>query len=192
MFIVFEGIDGSGKSSCAIQILNNLKKQGHMVFLTHEPSNSIYGKQIRELFNKNNFNVDIEIDLLIKDRKEHLVKEILPAIQKGFIVISDRYYFSHVYQSIRGYNLDDLLNVNKKFALRPDLTIIFDLPHTIAYKRLKKYRKSLDCFEKNIDLKLIREEYLKFRNQEHVEIINASLPKQKVIENVERIVRNNL
>lgn len=94
-FIVFEGLDGSGQSTQSGLLRDFLIKKGYKVLLTKEPTlNSKFGKKIKRVLNKKERVSAKKLqELFTQDRKEHLEKTIIPALKKGEIVISDRYFF---------------------------------------------------------------------------------------------------
>ena len=93
LFIVFEGIDGTGKSTQVRLLTEKLKKLGYAVVATREPTDGPYGQKIRELFlDRNTVSQDEELELFMADRAQHVEQVIAPALSDGRIVISDRYY----------------------------------------------------------------------------------------------------
>lgn len=138
--IVFEGLDGSGQSTQAGLLRDFLVKKGYKVVLTKEPTlDSEAGKKIRKILDKKIKISPRELQkLFAKDRKEHLEKEILPALKKGKIVISDRYFFSSfAYGKASNISLDWLIKINKNFIL-PDLTFILKVSPEVCLERIEK------------------------------------------------------
>ena len=151
MFITFEGIEGSGKST-QIKLLKEffVKKSLNAVF-TREPGSSEVGKEIRSiLLNKENKILpQTEIFLIFADRLQHVHEFIKPKLTEGKIVISDRYYDSSIaYQGQReGINKTEINDLISKLDLpTPDITFLLDLPVELGLKRAKN-RASLDRFE---------------------------------------------
>jgi dTMP kinase len=103
-FIIFEGIDGTGKSTQLHLLAEKLKQLDYAVVSTREPTNGPYGKKIRELFvDRTAATLEEELELFIADRDQHVQEVIAPALADGSIVICDRYYLSTVaYQGARG------------------------------------------------------------------------------------------
>jgi dTMP kinase len=102
MFIVFEGIDGSGTTTQLHRVAVALQNHGHKIYKTHEPSNGPIGKLIREVL-KTNKQIDHRALALLfaADRVDHITREIKPALNSGAIVLCDRYLGSSlVYQGI--------------------------------------------------------------------------------------------
>jgi len=137
-FIVFEGIDGSGKSLQSEKAYNFLKNKNIRVYWTNEPSEKGLRKTIKEvIYSKSSVN-DAKLDSLLfsADRRYHIVTEIEPELEKGNHVICDRYYHSTLaYQSCEGLDLKWLKAINK-YARKPDITIIFDLSAEAAIERI--------------------------------------------------------
>ena len=172
-FISFEGIDGAGKSTHIDAFANLLKQRfpEREIVLTREPGGTELGEQLRQLLLNAPMNLETEALLMFAARREHLVQIIEPALLAGKIVISDRFTdASFAYQGGgRGLSIDKL-NVLEQWVqgkqnqtiLQPNLTILFDLPGSIAEARRSKVRTpdkfeqmDLDFFER------VRQEYLR-------------------------------
>ena len=172
-FISFEGIDGAGKSTHIDAFANLLKQRfpEREFVLTREPGGTELGEQLRQLLLNAPMNLETEALLMFAARREHLVQIIEPALLAGKIVISDRFTdASFAYQGGgRGLSIDKL-NVLEQWVqgkqnqtiLQPNLTILFDLPGSIAEARRSKVRTP-DKFEQmNLDFfERVRQEYLR-------------------------------
>ncbi len=187
-FIVLEGIDGCGKGTIATKLVEYLfrKNKKYSVILTREPTYGKYGARIRQILAKEKDPIAGAkkcFYLYVKDRKDHSKKLILPLYkQSGNIIISDRYYHSTVaFQHVQGNSMTKLIKVHKKF-LKPDLTIILDLPAKKAIGRCGGKEK----FEELNFLEKVRKVYLKFPVllDENILIINADQSKAKVLKDV--------
>ena len=171
MFITFEGIEGSGKST-QIQLLKEFfEKKAQKAFFTKEPGSSEVGKKIRSvLLNKENkIFPQTEIFLIFADRVQHVQEIIKPNINEGKIVISDRYYDSSIaYQGQReGVDKTEIYELINMLDLpTPDITFLLDLPVDIGLKRAKN-RASLDRFEsEEISFhEAVRQNYLDLQEQ---------------------------
>ena len=186
LFIAFEGIDGCGKSTQVKLLSGNLKKSGHKVYSTFEPTGSPIGSVIRDIFNHK-----IEADhrviagLFVADRLDHLLnksKGILKKMEEGYTVITDRYYFSsYAYHSVH-MPLDWVIKANSlsEELLRPDLNIYIDIDPEISMQRLNSGRSSLELYETVENLRLVRDKYLesieqlKFKEKVHISDGNRS------------------
>jgi dTMP kinase len=173
-FIVFEGIEGTGKTTLAKKAYEYLVAKGKSVLYTFEPTDGVYGKKIREAVDRLTF--ETEKDLFFRDRQEHVNNVIIPSMACGNIVICDRYYPSSViYQGTMSGNPHSVLLENEKAFPYPDLTIIIDCHSSIAMSRLKD-RRRLDKFERNeVNLEKMRQLYLEiFSRRKDVVVINGS------------------
>jgi dTMP kinase len=143
--IALEGVDGSGKSTQAEMLANSLEKDGHQVVLTREPTHGPAGQKLQRylLGPSRHLSPGEELELFIEDRRQHVDQIIKPALERGKVVITDRYYYSSVaYQGALGLDPNDILAANEAFAPAPDLVIILDLPVTEALGRLAKKGKA--------------------------------------------------
>jgi dTMP kinase len=140
--IAIEGIDGVGKTTQSNMLAKYLKAMGSKVRLLKEPSDSKYGKQIRQLAQDNRrLDPKEEYRLFIFDRKENLKNNIIPALNRQEIVILDRYYFSTAaYQGVLGIDPNAILKENEGFAPIPNIVILLDLPVDEALKRITENR----------------------------------------------------
>lgn len=154
MFITFEGIDLSGKSTQATLLYKNLKKKGKKVMLVREPGGTIVSEKIRKILldTKNKNMYPLTEFFLFSASRYQLTKEVIkPALKKGYIIICDRYYDSSTaYQGFGGLvNLKDINSINKIASenLVPDITFYVDIPIEESIKRKKKAKKINDRFE---------------------------------------------
>jgi dTMP kinase len=142
-FVCIEGLDGSGKSTQARLLAERLQKT-RRVLLTVEPSRGRIGTFIRQsyLYGENRLSSVVEALLFAADRVDHVQNEIVPALETGDVVISDRYVYSSLaYQGAAGLSLEWIEKVNSH-ALRPDIALFLDVDLETVMKRLKP-RKSL-------------------------------------------------
>ena len=183
VFIVLEGIDGAGKSTQAKLLKLWFEERGYEVVLTKEPTDTPFGKLIRRLvltggregiIDGAKISHEAEALLFAADRAEHVDKLIKPALESGKVVISDRYFYSSLaYQWARGLDLEWLIDLNR-FAIRPDVVILLDLPVKESMKRIKT-RSIKTEFDKIFELqKKVRENYLKLAERfPEIKIVNA-------------------
>ncbi|MGC8721667.1 MAG: dTMP kinase [Caldisericaceae bacterium] len=170
MFITIEGIDGCGKSTQAVLLKKAVEETGVKVLLTREPGGSSIGELIRNALLTKVMSNTTEFLLFAADRNEHIEGLILPALQSGTIVISDRFTDSSVaYQGYgRGVDIDFIKSVHNFITkgLYPDLTILIDVPPEISFERRKV--TSLDRIEKEgvSFLKTVRDGYIKIASEE--------------------------
>ena len=152
LFISFEGIDGCGKSTQADLLRSYLESKGEQVERLREPGGTALSEQIREiLLNPNNDKMDPSTEsILLSASRAQLTREIIiPALERGNVVICDRYADSTLaYQGYgRGINLEWLekLNAFATAGLKPDITLLVDLPVDEALNRMQS--KSFDRIE---------------------------------------------
>jgi len=192
IFVVMEGIDGAGKSTQAKLLAKWFEKKGYEVVLTKEPTDTAFGKLIRRLvltggkegiIDGARISHEAEALLFAADRAEHVHKLIKPSLESGKVVISDRYFYSSLaYQWARGLDLKWLIDLNR-FAVRPDLVVLLDLPVKESMKRING-RGIKTEFDKIVELqKKVRENYLKLAEMfPEIKIVNA----QNSIEDIHR------
>ncbi len=179
MYVVFEGIEGSGKSLQINFLKEFFKRKNINSLFTREPGSTEIGIEIRKiLLNEKfiNMNRFTEIFLYLADRAEHFNKIIEPNLNKFDIIISDRSYFSTiVYQGFgRGINIELLEQLNNIVVknIKPDYVILFDLPVEIGIKRALKRNEQTSNNESRFEKeqlefhKKIREGYLYFAKRE--------------------------
>lgn len=153
MFITFEGIDGSGKSSQARLLADSLLAAGRDVKLTREPGGSEGAEEIRRLLvegDPDRWSAETEILLFTAARRDHLEKTIEPALKTGQIVVSDRFADStRVYQGAARADLRDVVDAlhNQMIGREPDLTFIIDMDPAAALSRGLARRSGEDRFE---------------------------------------------
>jgi dTMP kinase len=186
LLILFEGIDGSGKTSLSEMLLAHLKGKGFAAVWFREPAGSKWGKKIRELANlKDSIPIEEELEYFIKDRQWNVKNNILPNLQENKIVILDRYYYSTAcYQGARGLDVAEIIKKNTAFAPEPDITLIVDVDVDTALQRIKRNREQeAKLFEKRDFLQKVRDNYLKLQGA-NIHIIDGTPPLQVVFEQV--------
>ena len=146
-FITIEGPDGSGKTSVIKLLTEQLQAADHCVYATREPGGSRISEQIREvILDVDNTLMDARTEALLyaAQRRQHLVEKVVPNLEAGKVVISDRFVHSSLaYQGIaRNLPIEDIWMINQ-FAIgnyRPDLTIVIDVPAEVGLERIYKAR----------------------------------------------------
>ncbi len=151
-FITFEGIDGAGKSSQIAALVAHLERKGHIVEQTREPGGTELGERLRELLLHQPMHLETEAMLMFAARCEHLALRILPALEAGRWVVSDRFSDATYAYQVGGRGLDPA-----KFAaleqwvhpgFQPALTLVFDLSPERAAQRLAGTGNVPDRFER--------------------------------------------
>ena len=154
--IVIEGIDGSGKSTCAKNLAEKLNSINIKTIYTFEPTHSHYGAKLREGMLSEDLDAEEELLLFVKDRKEHIEYMIKPALEEGYFIILDRYFYSSIaYQGAKGIDINQIINMHKDFIIKPDIVFIFHLPIDIALNRIISKRGIADRFENETYLKKV-------------------------------------
>ena len=145
---VLEGIDGTGKSTLSRSLAPWLRASGREVITSREPTDGPHGTALRQSAKTGRLSIEDEFDLFLKDRAEHVATLIAPALDRGAIVILDRYYFSTAaYQGARGLDPLAIIEANEKFAPIPDLVVLLDLDPAAGAARISRRGDVLDDFE---------------------------------------------
>ena len=141
LLIAFEGIDGSGKSTQLRLLAIYLRKKGFPVLETREPTDGPYGRKIRQLYNdRHGCTPEEELELFLNDRRQHVREVVRPALERGDIVLTDRYYYSTAaYQGAAGLDPEAILKRNS-FAPQPDLVLLLTLPPERGLARIRSGR----------------------------------------------------
>jgi dTMP kinase len=161
--IVFEGIDGSGKTSLSRMFHSYLLENGVPAVWLREPTDSPLGEKIRRIAQeKESISIQEELEYFLKDRRWDVENNILPALRSGKTVVLDRYYYSNAcYQGARGLDMDAILSMNRQFAPEADLVFIIDVDVDRALARISSTRQEVaKLFEKKDFLKKVRANYL--------------------------------
>ena len=200
LFIVIEGIDGSGKSEIVKMLHNYLfSKKKFRILTTREPTSGVYGKRIRSMLREEK-NPETSkknlLELFVKDREEHISNTITPFLSSKsdelHIAICDRYYYSNIaFQNAQGIPVEDIIKKNAKFP-KPDVTFILDVSPDMAIKRIGKRQK--EKFENVEFMGKIRQNFLNMKNfsEDDIIIIDASknikIVLEEIIGKVEKIL----
>ncbi|MCZ8238966.1 MAG: dTMP kinase [Leptospiraceae bacterium] len=162
-FIVFEGIDGSGKSTLSKNVFQLFVSKNIPTELFREPTNYDTGLRLRDfLKGKIRLNPDEQMKLFISDRRESVKRNIQPALSLGKIVLLDRYYFSTAaYQASEENSAQSILDLNLKENFpRPNKIFFLNINPESAMKRIQLNRNEIDVFENLEKLTSIRNNYL--------------------------------
>ena len=194
VFIVLEGIDGSGKTTLAKALKERMEAKGFRTELTAEPTSGTIGSLLRS---EKIGDPKAETLLFIADRSCHTA-EISSMLDEGISVISDRYYASTLaYQSaaLEGPSFDyDLLEeMNRAVVREPDITILLDLDPEESAGRVSGRGERLSKFERLEFQRRVRDNYLKIAEKHGFTILDASCPKEelcnKAMERIDDLLR---
>ena len=197
-FIVFEGIDGSGKSTQVRMLTDRLNSININSYPTMEPTDSPIGSMIHQIMT-GRMKTDNKViaSLFVADRLDHLLNDvngILKKIDDGITVVSDRYYFSsYAYHSV-DMPMDWVIQANSQSSelLKPTVTIFIDVDPDVAIDRISKNRSQMELFEKKSRLVEVRNKYFeafdKLRDDENILIIDGNKDPEAVSKNVWKYV----
>ncbi|MBN1272253.1 MAG: dTMP kinase [Candidatus Aminicenantes bacterium] len=172
VLIVFEGIDGSGKSTQVALLLDALAKKGISAVSFREPSDSRWGKEIKKkAVEAGSLRPEEELNLFQRDRKENVEKNLMPSLSEKKIVVLDRYYYSTMaYQGAKGINIEDIRKNNEKFAPLADLVFVLDVDEKLGLKRISNRKVKDIHFEEKKYLSQVRENFLNIKGKNIIHI----------------------
>jgi dTMP kinase len=180
VFIVIEGLDGSGKTTQSTLLARKLS-ENHKVLCTAEPSYGKIGAFIRNdcLYEERRLPTEAEALLFAADRIQHMQNELTPALSEGKIVICDRYIYSSLaYQGSAGLSLDWIKTINAR-AIEPDFALFIDVPPERVLQRLQRKRSVMETLKTQ---KRVREIYLKYVEKGELISIDGDRSKDVVAE----------
>jgi dTMP kinase len=186
VFIVFEGLDGAGKSIQIAMLRDWLKKKRINAIVTKEPTVNITGNILKLTLRMEKLSPVTDTLLFAADRAEHIDKVIKNNLKRGKVVIQERYVYANLaYQTAQGVSERFVKNVND-FAFKPDLVFLLDLPAEMALQRNwnvlyytpGKFEKSIQFNEK------VRRKYLELAKKYGMHIIDATKPQEEIFEDV--------
>lgn len=202
LFIVFEGGEGTGKTTAIESIYDWIQEKDLKCIKTREPGGIKISEEIRQvILDKDNTKMDGRTEALLyaAARRQHLVEKVLPALNEGYVVLCDRFIDSSLaYQGFaRGLGIDEVMSINK-FAIgeyMPDLSILFDLEPKIGLERIstsgEREINRLDLEKIDFHEK-VREGYNKVykENRHRIVKINAEQSKENVLKEIKKILEN--
>ncbi|MEO2601449.1 dTMP kinase [Clostridium butyricum] len=202
LFIVFEGGEGTGKTTAIESIYDWIQEKDLKCIKTREPGGIKISEEIRQvILDKDNTKMDGRTEALLyaAARRQHLVEKVIPALNEGYVVLCDRFIDSSLaYQGFaRGLGIDEVMSINK-FAIgeyMPDLSILFDLEPKIGLERIstsgEREINRLDLEKIDFHEK-VREGYNKVykENIHRIVKINAEQSKENVLKEIKKILEN--
>ena len=188
VLIVFEGIDGSGKSTQAEILLKRLQEEDVDVVYFREPSKGKWGRKIKKkALHPDSLTPEEELELFLKDRRENVEKNLKPALKKKRVVILDRYYYSTIaYQGAKGIDEKQIARMNEEFVVQPDLVFILDIDPQKGLERIENRKKKDRLFEREDYLAKVREIFRSFKGEKFVHI-DALKSKEEISREIEEI-----
>ncbi len=166
LFIALEGIDGSGKSTQAKMLEQQLAASGHKVYTTFEPTNGPIGSMIRSIL-KGEMKMDERAiaGLFVADRLDHLLNTengVIKKLEQGYTVITDRYYFSSYAYHGTHMDMDWVIAANAMSAslLKADITLFIDVAPEVSMMRLQARNEKIEIYETLENLKGVRAKYM--------------------------------
>jgi dTMP kinase len=198
-FIVFEGIDGSGKTTQLAKIAEWLISQGKSVLVTKEPGGTPFGQEVRKLLEMS-VCATTELLLFSADRKEHLNEVVRPALANNSIVLCDRFHYStDAYQWWgRQYEIPEnifFLNQLATDGLTPNLVLLFDVEVDTAMERVIKREEKTRIEREGVAFyERVRHGYLTMagKNPQLFSIVDANRSEDLVFERTKQIIMKRL
>lgn len=183
-FIALEGIDGSGKTTQVHQLKTFFEEKGYTVFITKNPTNRIIGKLIREILDGKVKLSPVSFQYLYSADRQLQQEELIPHLEKGEIVITDRYFWSAIAYGLTDkagkYSNEDMFMAAHSIMsmynqhMLPDYTFYLDISITTAFDRLMAMHKKGDIYEKKYKLEKVVHEYKRLRDKFPHEIIKIN------------------
>ena len=158
--LVFEGLDGCGKSTQIERLARALREAGGDVLLTYEPTDGPWGRRLREMARAGEpVAAEEELRWFVEDRREHVAQVLAPALEAGRIVLSDRYYLSTVaYQGARGLDWQGILEASEAEFPTPDLVLLLEIEPEAGLARVRARGEGVDgVFERRDFLERVAE-----------------------------------
>ena len=195
-FITLEGIDGAGKSTHVQWLAERLRARVRTVVVTREPGGTPLGEQLREIILHEPMDLDTEALLVFAARQEHIRKVIVPSLEAGAWVLSDRFTdATFAYQGGgRGIPSERLAVLEDwvQQGLQPDLTLFFDVPVAVGQERLRHATGTPDRFEREQAefFERVRAEYLRRAAEapQRFRVIDSSRPVAEVQSQLEETI----
>ncbi|MGG3523176.1 dTMP kinase [Bacillus pseudomycoides] len=204
LFVTIEGPEGSGKSTLITKLLPYFEKKEQKVIATREPGGIAISEEIRAILHNQEYTMmeaRTEALLYAAARRQHLVEKVMPALEKNYLVLCDRFIDSSLaYQGYaRGLGIDKVFEINR-FATEdcmPNLTIYLDIEPEAGLDRIEKdanrevNRLDMESIEFH---KCVRDGYLQVvdRFLDRIVVVNADQPIEKIVEEVIQLIEDKL
>ncbi len=199
LFITLEGGEGAGKTSVAKLVCQRLIDDGYMCIITREPGGVKVAEEIRDTIMNYNVNAKTEALLFAAARSEHLHQKVLPAIAAKKIVICDRFIDSSIiYQGFaKNLGMDTIKKLNQWATddIKPDLSILIDVPPEIGLSRINEGEREINRFDQN-DLKFHQDIYdgyqQLFTNRDNRCIVDGKVSLAEVVQKVYELIKEQI
>lgn len=185
LFIVFEGVDGAGKSSQLARLAERLAAAGREVVRLVEPTHGPIGAEIRRRAREGPpLGAREELDMFLADRRRNVEDDVRPALARGAVVLQDRYFYSTAaYQAARpelGLSPEEVVALHADWAPLPDLVVLLDLPVAEGLERVRR-RGPGDAFEEVGRQEAVRRTFLALADRDpRFAVIDASQDEEAV------------
>ncbi len=180
--VVVEGIDGAGKSTVVRSLAAHCAAKGWECVTSAEPTRGPWGMKLRQSMIKGRLSLEDELELFLKDRAEHVEQIIRPSLAAGKVVLLDRYYLSTAaYQGARGADPEMILEMNERFAPKPDLVLLLDFDPDGGLARIRARGDAPNTFEEAEQLRTVRKIFLGLERP-FIRRVDASRPADKVLD----------
>jgi dTMP kinase len=190
LLIVLEGLDGAGKTTVALEIVDMLSRKGYRALYTYEPFDSPFAQALSKVKSELSLSPLIDALAMTCDRAYHVETTVIPYLEKGYVVVMDRYFYSTIaYQGAMGLDLEWLRILNSVF-IKPDLAIYLDVEPEEGLRR-SRTRKWV-FYEKPEILRRAREIYIEMVRRGELAMVNAMKPKEEVVRSVWKYVEELL
>jgi dTMP kinase len=192
--LALEGLDGCGKSTQIEPLAEALRRAGHDVLTTCEPTDGPHGRRIREMAHSGeSVAPEEELRWFVEDRREHVAQLLEPALAAGRVVLTDRYYLSSVaYQGARGLDWGAILADSEREFPAPDLALLFEIDPAAGLARVRARGGAIDRgFERPEVLARVAEIF-RALERPYVERIDAAGSAEVVSRAVRECVRERL
>ncbi len=192
MLVVFEGIDGAGKTTVCNILAERLRGAGHDVVVLREPTKeSPWGREIIERSPWGELTPEEELQLFMRDRRWNVENRILPALGEGKVVLLDRYFFATgAYQSVSTkVSWAEILRMNREelHAPDPDIVFLLDVPVQVGLERAVSRKGATNIqFERPERLVRVRQVYLEMAREysDCFRVVDATRPIDAVVDEV--------
>ncbi|NLV67462.1 MAG: dTMP kinase [Spirochaetes bacterium] len=185
LFIVFEGIDGAGKSTQCARLYHYISRPGTQARHLAEPTDGPWGQKIRGALRSGTaLSRDEQVELFIRDRMDDMNINIRPCMEQGITIVMDRYFYSNAaYQGMDGLSPQSIIDMNLEHGFPlPDRVYFIDLSAESAMNRVRsRSGEKTELFEKQSFLEKVRQNFLSIADSRFL-VVDGALPEDKIFE----------